>query len=73
MAKLLKPLPHPSRWNIKKANWLSYQCHIENWLSSYIPPNELDHLELDFSLALVAAADHAIPKPKIPEKNCKDR
>jgi len=73
ISKITKPPPRLPRWNIKKADWLKYQRHLENWFNSYESSNELDQLELDFSTAISNAADQAIPMSKVPKINHKDK
>ena len=55
------PLP-PPRWNVQKADWLKFQKHVDSWWADYTPSEDLDARAAEFTAAVTAAADEAIPK-----------
>lgn len=57
------PLPLP-RWDLKRADWPLFQKTVDNWWATYSPAEDLDARSAEFTGAITAAADKAIPKTK---------
>ena len=65
------PLP-PPRWKLEKADWGRFRKCIEEWWRDYQPAEDLDTRSDDFTKAITAAADQAIPKTN-PRSHNNDR
>ena len=52
----------PPRWNIRRADWDSFQASLAEWWATYQPPADLHQQERDLTAAIERAADAAIPR-----------
>ncbi|XP_068204678.1 uncharacterized protein [Palaemon carinicauda] len=58
----LPPIPPPPpRWNQELADWVCFRLAIEEWVVSYIPPEDIDQLEKDLVDAFHNAANRVMP------------
>ena len=62
------PLPRlenkAPKWCFKKANWPTFRQEMAGWWRHYIPPDNLDEFDKEFSHALTNAANAAIPRTR---------
>ncbi|XP_076041806.1 uncharacterized protein LOC143025691 [Oratosquilla oratoria] len=61
VAPPVPPLP-PPRWNIGRADWVSFQASLDEWWAAYQPPVDLHQRERDLTAAIERAANAAIPR-----------
>ncbi len=62
----IDPPPHTPRRCYHKADWKSFQRHLEEWYHEFEAPEDLDEMEKEITEAINIAADLTIPLSKPP-------